>query len=349
MDRRQVLGFLFPLLLLVGCLGDPSLTPQKRPVAATVVEKTFVGNAACTPCHPDVAKAHAKSPHATTLSQLTRSGLGPLVPPIGTIPGTAFQLAEHEGKFKVTLPSQSDQSATLALAVGSGKTGMTYVAFANDDRMAEFRLSYFPSKKKWYVTPGQEQLGADSLGKVHPQANARKCMGCHAVTLPEKSSVPEPRYFGVGCESCHGAGSAHVADAQSKLGHMEALGKLPASQLNILCGKCHGTKEDVQAAHLPKEVTNRMQTYGLMESKCYQKSPSTLSCITCHAPHEPASTTPKHYEVACLSCHATQKPCPVNAKTQCIGCHMPLRKALAGSDIPLKMVDHRIQRPQSSF
>jgi hypothetical protein len=345
----------FLLFLMAGCLGDPSLTPASpKPKPTTVVEE-FVGNTACTECHPDIAKSHAQSYHALTLNTLTAHELGTRVPPKGDIPNTEFVLSEQAKGFQVAIPSQTEATAALDLAVGSGKTGVTYVAFLEDGQMAEFRMSYFPLKKKWYITPGQEKLAAGSLGKVHPISNAQKCMLCHAVTVPEAGGKPEKRFFGVGCESCHGAGGAHVRAARTgdeKSGRMEALGKLPASQLNVRCGKCHGTREDVEVAHLPKDVSNRMQTYGLMESKCFQKSSDKLSCLTCHSPHENAKTQPVFYERACLKCHSpqtpSQKPCPVNPKEKCIGCHMPARKALAGSEIPMTMADHKIHIPEKN-
>ena len=336
------LGLLALLALMVGCLpGDPSLTPSTKATPAP----EFVSNAVCAQCHPDESESHRHSRHAITLNALSQESLGKLTPPVGPIPGTGFVLQKSGTQFTVSVPAQSHQIVPLTFAVGSGKTGVTYVALVEDEKLAEFRMSYFPSKRKWYITPGQERLASDSLGKVHSQANAQRCLLCHSVTLPPEKSLPEKRFFGVGCESCHGPGGAHI-----KGGPMEKLGRLSATRLNTLCGKCHGTREDVEAAHLPKDVTNRMQTYGLMESKCFQKSPDTLSCLTCHAPHDSARTEVKHYEAVCVKCHSasvtsSQRSCPVNPKEKCIGCHMPARKALSGSDIPMTMADHKIQRP----
>lgn len=342
-------GLLALLCLMAGCFpGDPSLTPSTK----TTPAPEFVGNAVCAECHPNESAIHQQSRHAITLNALSQESLGKLAPPVGPIPGTGFVLEKDKDLFRVGFPTQSSEIVPLNFAVGSGKSGVTYVAFLEDEKLAEFRMSYFPSKKKWYITPGQERLAADSLGKVHSQANARRCMQCHSVTLPPEKSLPEKRFFGVGCESCHGPGGAHVRSAREgkfDQNRMEKLGKLPATQLNNLCGKCHGTKAEIEAAHLPKDVTNRMQTYGLMESKCFQKSQDTLSCLSCHAPHENARKEPKYYERACLKCHSgpatTNRTCPVNPKEKCIGCHMPERKALSGSDIPMTMADHKIHIP----
>lgn len=352
----SVIGTL-ALVVFAGCLGDPSLTPKKNraPLAA---EPTFVGNAACAECHPTVSGEHAQSNHALTLSLLSSPEADTRQPPLGKIARSEFVLEKQStgaGRI-VSLPGMSEEKVALELAVGSGKTGITYVSFLEDNKMAEFRMSYFPLKKLWYVTPGQEKLALGSLGKVHSAPNAKKCMLCHAVTVPEAGRAPEKRFFGVGCESCHGSGAAHVAAARAgKLeteGKMERLGKLSARELNRRCGQCHGTPESVIEAGLPPDVTNRMQTYGLMESACYKKSGEALSCLTCHSPHQNARTEPRFYERTCLSCHSSaspsQKPCPVSPKEKCIGCHMPQRKALAGSEIPMTMADHKIHIPRKN-
>ena len=357
--RLLGLGLTLVLMIMAGCLGDPSLTPASpKPKAALLETGTFMGNAACAECHSDIARSHGQSSHAQTLSLLSPRDLGARVPPLGKIAQSEFVLHETAEVFTVAAPALSDQKAPLDLAVGSGKTGVTYVAFLDDNKMAEFRMSYFPIKKSWYITPGQEKLVPGSLGKVHPVANGKKCMLCHAVAVPETGGKPEKRFFGVGCESCHGAGAAHVAAARSgkfDIGKMESLGKLSATRLNLLCGKCHGTRESVKEAHLPSDVSNRMQTYGLMESKCFQKSSDTLSCLTCHSPHENAKSAtrePVFYERACLTCHSRQtpqqKPCPINPTAKCLSCHMPARKALAGSEIPMMMADHNIQIPKKN-
>ena len=346
------MGLTLLLGVVAGCVGDPSLTPPSPTPRPSVVAQEFMGNAACAECHSDIARSHAESHHAQTLNALTAQKTGKQTPPTGKIPGTEFVLSAGKGGYSVAAPVRSDTSVPLELALGSGKTGLTYVTFLEEGKIAEFRMSYFPLKKSWYVTPGQERMELESLGRVHPAENARRCMLCHSVTVPETGAKPESRFFGVGCESCHGAGGAHVRAAREgdyTTGRMQALEKLTATQLNLLCGKCHGTKEDVKTAHLPADVTNRMQTYGLMESQCFLKSKDTLSCLTCHNPHENVRTDSSFYERACLKCHSPhtpeQKACPVNPKEGCIRCHMPERKALAGSDIPMTMADHKIQKP----
>src|SRR5205823_2953632 len=94
---------------------------------------------------------------------------------------------------------------------GSGKSSLAFASMPSEGVLAEARMSYYPPMKRWFVTPGQEQISSRSLGNMTRGEPARQCLGCHTVTLPASGLMPEKKFMGVGCESCHGAGGAHVA------------------------------------------------------------------------------------------------------------------------------------------
>jgi len=126
-------------------------------------------------------------------------------------------------------------------------------------------------------------------------------------------------------------------------------GKLTPHEVNMACAKCHRSIDDISLNGLDAVDTPRFQPYAIEISPCYRKSGNRLSCITCHDPHTDASTDLQHYEKVCLSCHNasvdhTQKSCPVtiNPAGGCIGCHMPQRRVLPATRIPLTMTDHLI-------
>ncbi len=304
--------------------------------------------------------SQSQSRHAKTLRPMTREHLGKLSPQTGKIPGMKLVLTERKGKFGVASSAQDAHVAPLDYAFGSGKTGMTYVSRLGN-YVAEFHMSYFPydKKRKWYVTPGQETFPANDPGKLHSAEKSRQCILCHAVAVPAKSLNLDERFLGVGCESCHGPGSAHVAAMRAgkpDASGMKNIMSQTATGINNLCGTCHGTEKEVKARHL-ESFSNRFQTYGLMKSECFKQSKDTLSCVTCHNPHQDAGTGHKPYEAVCLSCHASPvstrrpaplkdvaiKPCPVNPKENCVSCHMPSRHAIANSKIPTQMADHFIR------
>lgn len=276
--------------------------------------------------------------------------LGSLAPPIGKLPGSDIKLALSGSGYTFTVEGDT---MPLRLAVGSGKTGMTYVAYLDEKTILELRMSYFPSLHKWYVTPGHEKHRSKDVGLIYDTKAARQCFSCHATTLPETGFDPEPKFYGVGCEACHGPGSAHVAAARAGKAErsMEEIASLPARNINDLCGKCHRSGPSATAGGHQNALTARFQSYGIMKSRCFLESKENLSCLTCHAAHSNTSTNIKSYESACLSCHSStnrpltvQRPktCPVNPTSGCIPCHMPSRPIFATAGVPTRMADHLI-------
>jgi predicted CXXCH cytochrome family protein len=95
-------------------------------------------------------------------------------------------------------------------------------------------------------------------------------------------------------------------------------------------------------------VTGHVEQMRL--SKCYRES-DTLSCTTCHSPHDEPEPKGKvaYYRAACLGCHAAQgcKVDPARLKREspensCVACHMPS----SPTDIPhLAFTHHRIGLP----
>ena len=340
---------LLPLLVL----SSLACTPQKPPPPvfapeAVLLEPTpYAGTAACQPCHASEFESHHQSNHAQTLREATVADLGTLAPPPGIVPG--------EGRFTIDGGRLVAHSATsvlpLQLALGSGKTGITFLAVFKQTS-AEIRQSYFPHEKQWHLTPGIQEVSRSLGSAIHKEEATRQCLSCHAVTLPLASLMPEKRFFGVGCESCHGPGAEHVAAMQKGPNGekppnlaISSLRGATGTALNTLCGRCHRTEDDVVGMPTAsKKMTNRFQPYGLAQSRCFKKSANQLTCVTCHNPHRNASKETKHYEAICVSCHsAPKKVCAVNSNEKCISCHMPNRPVMTHGTISLKMADHFIR------
>ena len=405
----------FLLLCVAGCMRGTSPTPttaSPAPGASGAAQSSvgidltlppaadatpgYVGNAACAGCHAAIFGQHEHSRHATTLHSASLRELGKLAPRVGDLPGGQARVEQTEDGdgYRIVVPSM-DMSGPLQYALGSGKSGMTYVTLLGR-HLFEMRASYFPGQLKWKTTPGQEgKARQPGMGADHTDVEAHQCILCHVTTLADGTNVPEKRFFGVGCEACHGAGGAHVAQMQkgvpaSDAGvqadihrdiSMERLGQWDAKRLNELCGNCHRTLPTPTATPAdPPDLrfTSRFQPYALMLSRCFKESGNRLSCITCHNPHENTSHDQSRYEAACLSCHSGSgnrqqatgnrqaapapatmrtaapasskgsngKVCPVNARSGCIGCHMPRKQMMATSMTGTTAPDHfiRVQR-----
>lgn len=355
----KVTRVLVPLVLLwVAACTTTKTPPPPTPSPAVLAEQAtskpvFVGDDACQPCHATEFTSHQKTRHKRSLYDATKTALGALAPPEGeTASGFAILSRDDQFTALIRLPRQTERSEVpLDLAIGSGKTGLSYMILGRD-RSAVLAQSYFPADKKWHITPGQEKTATKQPGGIYTAEQTKACLRCHVVTSGLEPLKPERRFYGVGCESCHGAGSQHVARMQQspppKDTGMRSLIGLGGKELNELCGRCHQTTdmtEKMDAAH--QKSTNRFQPYGLSLSKCFLKSNNKLTCTTCHNPHEDAVVDAKHYDAVCVECHSgvtkEKRACPVNPKEKCVACHMPSRATFPGTTIPTSMADHFIR------
>ncbi len=105
--------------------------------------------------------------------------------------------------------------------------------------------------------------------------------------------------------------------------------------------------------HFDKGSSDRFEitgsAYRLRQSQCYLKSSGALSCTTCHNPHdiqrEEGAT--QRFTTVCRNCHGASLNQLVStgkhtASADCVGCHMPKRRA--ADVVHAVMTDHYIQR-----
>ncbi len=280
---------------------------MKTTVPTTPIRE-YVGREVCGPCHYTELASHQKTAHAHTFRPMTVTALGKNAPPKGHISGTNSALRIRDARYSLVKPADGKE-LTLDYALVSGKQGMTFIKVVGK-ALLEMRKSYIPRTAKWYTTPGQEEYDdmPNGVGITHRGMVATKCIQCHAVAVPPDSVNPEPRFRGVGCESCHGPGSAHIAAVNARQTNrleMEDLKSSGGDRINHLCGACHRTPEDAQMRPDAKHQTQRFMPYGLSLIRCFQKSDGRLACITGHNPHANASTDHKAYEKICLNCHSS--------------------------------------------
>src|SRR5262249_21126491 len=161
----------------------------------------YAGTEACAKCHIEESRGFSETNHARTFHLMTPSALGVQTPPAGSLPTTGCVLDLASDRYVVRVPATGEQKI-LDYALGSGKSGMTYIAIENKTTLIEMRRSYFPSLHRWFVTPGQEAEEKDPNHIGHNHGNQRACLLCHTVTIPADSLHPDPKLMGVGCEAC---------------------------------------------------------------------------------------------------------------------------------------------------
>lgn len=313
-----------------------------RSVVSAERAADYVGPEACRECHRAEYAACKRSPHTNTIHLAAGS---PTVRYFRTSQklvdsslGTVYSLDATEGGTPLcdvrSAVDGTTQEQAPKYVIGSGRLGHTFL-FEKDGSFMESRISYYPGLKKWAWTPGQQDNTPfrAAMGNGMSPDLATACFFCHStmvVRAPSGQPDPEKSHLNVSCERCHGPGQAHVESERAKKGVGTIFTYHAPSQALMmhLCGQCHREPQAIPEERLAADPQlPRFTGTALAVSKCYRNSGGRLTCVTCHSPHEPLSQSRAAYEKTCRSCHSAgttgQKSCPVNARTGCVGCHMP--------------------------
>lgn len=377
-------------------LLDRSSTPPAEPVVEsfpltpfsesrylnTSSDASYVGSSACAPCHRGNHASYLLTEHSRALSDLDPQA----EPPDGAFnhepSGRSYRVYRAGGQLhheEVLKTAEGKEIARIDLPmrylIGSGHFCRSYL-YDVDGFVHESPITWYASKQKWQMSPGYDFPGHWSFSRP---ANL-VCLSCHAgrVEQAKDSMRMTIHEKAIGCESCHGPGSKHVARYQAE--HKPAPdeedwtivnpGKLSRERLEDVCSACHlngpatvylrGRKPNDFRPGMPltdyrvdlrfSSGNDQMTVVGhveqLRQSACYKKS--DMTCLNCHDPH--AKEKPKDltafYKQKCLTCHET-KGCrlPVAERLKkepaddCVTCHMPR----GDTDIPhVAFTHHRI-------
>jgi hypothetical protein len=204
-------------------------------------------------------------------------------------------------------------------------------------RMSSYRS---PRGTGWDIATGLPPQPADAeeyLGKKMAAGDGlRRCLNCHTTNFYSilHGSGPEAADQAIGCERCHGPGGNHVAAVAAGFPDPAIVnpGAASPAAINQTCADCHGFHK-TETIDAPRTAPRwlRYQSLTLTWSRCYTEGDGTLSCSTCHDPHEKLETSAARNEAKCLACHAPEPTpstaaatvCPINPAQGCIDCHMP--------------------------
>ena len=303
----------------------------------------YVGSVACERCHADIYARWKKTPMANIVRD-------PRAHPDAIIPDLATNTVS---KFT------RDQ---VALVYGS-LWKQRYFTKIGDD--------YFPLPVQWEVGDRKWSrysvpAGADWWTRYYPPDNMQRptgptCDGCHSVGYDiHTKQVAE---WNVGCERCHGPGSAHVE--HPSMANIVDPGHMSAVAANDTCIQCHSqgrpptspiegkyydwpvgyqvglrlqdfwTLEDHTLGQTDfyyfadgTAHKNRMQGNDFVQSLMYRRG---LTCATCHDVHGTGNYAQLRApaDKLCAECHAPLSP--NGPRTATLEAHTHHKDGSAGS------------------
>ena len=311
------------MLCLAGCSSPP-------PPAQTVpVHAEFTGSAACRDCHSDIYGRWEQTLMANVLQDPRER------------PDVIL------GDFDSDDPLVTFTTEDIVFTYGS-KWKQRYYTRLGDDYFV------FPAQwdvqngvwRRYYVRPGTDWWADHYPEDQMQRPTGPLCDGCHSVNYNLRTK--EVTEWNVGCEKCHGAGSAHVADPVASTIVNPA--RLDDVRANDVCIQCHSQGQPrvnpvegryydwpvgyepgdrlsdvwrLEEHHLGEESfthwpdgsahKNRMQGNDYINSQMYVKGVRCFGCHDVHGTEHEADLIASGNE-GCLSCHGPQlQPGPVGS------------------------------------
>jgi len=243
------------------------------------------------------------------------------------------------------------QTEAVEWLIGAGENGIGALV-RRGNRVFEAPVTYYTKTGSWALSPGFEQSDRGFSRPIDAS-----CITCHSgkpnpvENSPGEFRVPAFEELAIGCENCHGPGTAHVQLMRQAPPAAHDLnprivnpGKLSPWLADNICMSCHQTgdarvqqpgrlfqdfrpgqplDEAVALFIVPPTPASPpssdlvQQYFQMMLSKCYRSSGQRLSCITCHNPHAQPSRdeAPDYYRAKCLVCH-TDRSCTAPAASR---------------------------------
>ncbi|WP_340109047.1 multiheme c-type cytochrome [Pikeienuella sp. HZG-20] len=332
-DIRATKPMTFRIFILLALTSLSTAAAQDAP--------SYVGSAECADCHLEQAELWKTSHH----------DLAWTLPSDGTVVAD-FDGAVFQGGGLSVAFSRDESGHHAKVTERGGETTVRdvhsvvgieplqqYLFETEPGRLQSFDVVWDTDRKRWFhLYPDQDLPPDDGLHWTGPYKNWNaRCAECHATGF-EKNYDAEARHYqstqaeiGVGCEACHGPGSAHLDWARTLEppvpSGLDAYGFTMATEAGPegwiqQCAGCHSRREAFNDGdpipgtpyddayrlalltpdlYFPDgQIKEEVYVYGsFLQSRMYAKG---VSCMNCHDPH--TAELVADGDAVCAQCHS---------------------------------------------
>ena len=305
----------------------------------------YVGSRTCAACHASEERAWTGSHHALAWTQPGGTTvLGDFDDAMFGHKGVTTRFFRRDGAYLVE--TQGADGAMRAFEV-TGVAGVAplqqYLLATGAGRLQAFDIVWDVEGERWYhLYPDQDLPPGDGLHWTGPYKNWNaRCAECHATGFVKNYDAGARGYdsmqaeTGVGCEACHGPGSAHVAWAKAPQGYDPAAwpgstakgftigfgAGSPETEIEQ-CAGCHSRREPFGDGNpLPGTAFHDAYRLALLRADLYhpdgtikdevyvygsflqsRMSANGVRCSDCHDPH--TAGLKAEGSAVCAQCHS---------------------------------------------
>jgi predicted CXXCH cytochrome family protein len=349
----------------------------------------FAGSASCKGCHPAQYSQWLESNHRHAMDvPSAETVLGDFNNSEFRYFGRTTRFYKDGDSFRIITDNPQGQPETFRIAYTLGyKPLQQYLVDVGGGRIQVLPFAWDTRDRKdggqrWFsLYPKDNVAPANPLFWTRPMQNwNHMCGDCHTTgfskNFSDGSNTFSSRWSETanGCESCHGAGSAHVEARKidkNKTADDSLIASLrtPKAQIDQ-CGACHArrirlrerssrermleTMLDTWRPQLPQDGLyfvdgqireEAFEIGSFLQSRMAAKG---VRCTDCHDPH--TARLKAEGNALCTQCHVVEKfdreehyfHKPGTSGAQCVNCHMPARTYM----IVDSRRDHRLAIPR---
>ncbi len=364
-----IISTAFLSLLVTGLFAD--YTDER---IAAISKSKYVGSKVCAGCHEDQYESWLSTLHPYQERPANKNTVvGDFIKDnTFTAGGYTAKMFTKDGKYYVTTigPEGKEGTYEIKYVIGGAWKQRYLIEFPNG-ALHILPVQWNVETKKWtdYHGLAKQKPGDGKYWSDKNRTWQYQCGTCHVTGLQINYDAKKDRFNttvverGIGCESCHGAGSEHViAPMNKKFTTIVNPAKIhDAKRAAQICGQCHDRGVSVKktdSLHGPEfyEYPAGPAGYlpGLVLRNYYNEKPaewpdgspkmhrqqyvdwakskhalSGVNCWDCHAVHQKGALSKGSLKAPanelCLNCHKIDSDIThsIHGNNDCRGCHMP--------------------------